>query len=396
MPPMKSVRIVLGVIHHDHSEAKSFLIEEEVHDSLVGGKARSAQLAPLHLRVQIFFVKKAAKGLGDFGFAAAGHPQAADGHKTGLGPAIVSAFVTVNHVLHQSPKPFFRASTPSAHRRSSVPLGYRAQSDWASRQNFGSLPTPSSTRKRRKASPRPAANRIIAWCSRSSVVLPGFAALWSVHPLSTCSSSSSNPGRESCADFFRFAAGDSVPSLPNRAFVRSATGNKRAVSPLTSTRVTNCSRWTPKPWAIFRAASYSSTKPEDFAFFVTFSSDSSPSSSASSASSPLPPASPGDSVHSHMAVSLASSSNPVVSAPAKIIDKASRDTAAQTCSRYSLSWTTSPFGFSTREYREKPTSAGPRQAKMASAPTTPSRCNRGIHSCIRRGSSAKTSRQSPT
>ena len=55
----------------------------------------------------------------------------------------------------------------------------------------------------------------------------------------------------------------------------------------------------------------------------------------------------------------------------------------------------SPLGFSTREYREKISRAGPRQAKMASAPTTPSSAaGASSHGCGC-GNSAKTSRQSP-
>ena len=50
------------------------------------------------------------------------------------------------------------------------------------------------------------------------MVLPGFAAFWRLHPPSSCSISSSSPGSESCGDFLRFDAGDSVPSLPNSAF----------------------------------------------------------------------------------------------------------------------------------------------------------------------------------
>lgn len=46
-----------------------------------------------------------------------------------------------------------------------------------------------------------------------------------------------------CHVFFRFAVGDSLPSLLNSALVRSVTGNSRAVSPLTSTRFTRSSRW---------------------------------------------------------------------------------------------------------------------------------------------------------
>ena len=70
--------------------------------------------------------------------------------------------------------------------------------------------------------------------------------------------------------------------------------------------------------------------------------------------------------------------------------------AAQTWTRYSFNVTVSPPGFSTRAYRENTSNAGPRQAKIASAPTTPSSANRGIQSWMRFGSSANTSRQSPT
>ena len=55
------------------------------------------------------------------------------------------------------------------------------------------------------------------------------------------------------------------------------------------------------------------------------------------------------SVQSHMAVRRASSSKPLASAPVKIMVRASLATAAQTCSRYSLSVTASPLAFSTRE-----------------------------------------------
>ena len=64
---------------------------------------------------------------------------------------------------------------------------------------------------------------------------------------------------------------------------------------------------------------------------------------------PLPLEAPVESVQSHIAVRRASASKPVVSAPVKIIVRASLATAAQTCSRYSLSVTASPLAFSTRE-----------------------------------------------
>ncbi len=67
-----------------------------------------------------------------------------------------------------------------------------------------------------------------------------------------------------------------------------------------------------------------------------------------SASLALLSLSPVESVHSHAAVSRASSSKPVVSAPAKIIASASLETAAQTCSRYSPRVTISPLARSTR------------------------------------------------
>ncbi len=51
--------------------------------------------------------------------------------------------------------------------------------------------------------------------------------------------------------------------------------------------------------------------------------------------------------------------------------------------------------FSTRLWRLKISRAGPRQAKIASAPTTPSCAKRGIHSWMRPGNSVNTSRHSP-
>ena len=47
-----------------------------------------------------------------------------------------------------NPNPFFLARTPSTQRFSSVSLGYRADSDWASFQKRASVPAPSSTRNR--------------------------------------------------------------------------------------------------------------------------------------------------------------------------------------------------------------------------------------------------------
>ena len=102
------------------------------------------------------------------------------------------------------------------------------------------------------------------------------------------------------------------------------------------------------------------------------------------------------SVQSHIAVRRASGSKPSMLASSKIIERASLETAAQTCSRYSFSSILSPLAFSTRECLEKISSAGPRHAKIASAPTTPSSARRGIHSCIRRGNACNTSRQSAT
>lgn len=95
---------------------------------------------------------------------------------------------------------------------------------------------------------------------------------------------------------------------------------------------------------------------------------------------PLVVPDPPPNVHSQMAVSRASGSRPAASASLKIIDNASVETAAHTCSRYSRSVAASPLAFSTREWREKTSNAGPRHAKMASAPTTPSSASRGIHS----------------
>ena len=48
---------------------------------------------------------------------------------------------------YHNPSPFFLASTPSTHRLSSVPGGYRAESDWASFQNRASLPIPDTDRE---------------------------------------------------------------------------------------------------------------------------------------------------------------------------------------------------------------------------------------------------------
>ena len=55
---------------------------------------------------------------------------------------------------------------------------------------------------------------------------------------------------------------------------------------------------------------------------------------------PLVPEGSGRTVQSHMAVKRASGSRPLASASLKIIESASLDTAAQTCSRYSRSGTT--------------------------------------------------------
>src|SRR5271157_1141026 len=73
-------------------------------------------------------------------------------------------------LYHYNPSPFFLPSTPSTHRFSSVPGGYRAESDCASFQNRASLPMPSSTRNRFRASDRPRANRSMDWWIRSSTV----------------------------------------------------------------------------------------------------------------------------------------------------------------------------------------------------------------------------------
>src|SRR5262249_46308804 len=81
--------------------------------------------------------------------------------------------ITDNNIIsgaHQKPSPFFPPSTPSTHRFSSLPPGYSAESACANRQRRVSWPTPSSTRKRLSASPRPAAKRSMAWCRRSSTV----------------------------------------------------------------------------------------------------------------------------------------------------------------------------------------------------------------------------------
>jgi hypothetical protein len=102
------------------------------------------------------------------------------------------------------------------------------------------------------------------------------------------------------------------------------------------------------------------------------------------------------SVQSHIAARRASGSKPSMLASSKIIERASLETAAQTCSRYSFSSILSPLAFSTRECLEKISSAEPRHSKIASAPTTPSSARRGIHSCIRRGNACNTARQSAT
>jgi hypothetical protein len=131
--------------------------------------------------------------------------------------------------------------------------------------------------------------------------------------------------------------------------LRLGSNSTRAVSPETSTTCFKSSRFAPKPWEILRAASYSRTKPPFFALpALPFASSSSSDSSSSSAPS-APLAAPAFSVQSHIAVSRASGSKAAVSASLNTCASASLATAAQTCSRYSLSETGSPLAFSTRE-----------------------------------------------
>ena len=81
--------------------------------------------------------------------------------------------------------------------------------------------------------------------------------------------------------FFRLGGGDCVSSFPNRNLVLSEIGNRRAVSPFTSTTELSFSRWAPSPWAIFLAASYSRAYPP----VIFLGLPESPSSSISSSSS---------------------------------------------------------------------------------------------------------------
>src|SRR5208283_2618397 len=112
---------------------------------------------------------------------------------------------------HQKPSPFFRANTPSIHRFSSLVFGYKKDRTCARRQNRSSLPTPSSTKNRRRASPLPAAKRIMVWCTRSRTVAPrvGAPLLPQLPASSACSSSATNPSWSWARFFFRVFVGDS-------------------------------------------------------------------------------------------------------------------------------------------------------------------------------------------